>query len=399
MSKLHRCDFPIVLAFVFASCAAAPAQPQVFESYYLYLVDGDCPEDDAPGWHAEVQGIAHDQEYWYITQKDALWRIHVEHDLRTDPWSDSRTRRLLLSAIPELSNLGYNHFGDFTCHLYDGHAYLAIPLTNPSEPPVMAFFEGADAGDELNYIGHTVLEDGGGTPLGGSGWCAIDSGGYIWTSSGSATPIHKYSLDWSDLAFGSVVLTWEASATLRDENGAAITKNHMQGGVFSESGDLLYLMSGYIDGYHDHDGITVFDTSTWRRVAQSGTGDVLFRYEFHPEGYIDEEPEGLTIWDLEDGPAPGIGGRLHALMLDNEASDDDDTVYLKHYTQTVHVDWQWGGAEWGTRDYPFNTITEANDQCWNGACLVIRQGSYSEALTFSNRMQVIADGGDMTIGQ
>jgi hypothetical protein len=251
----------------------------------------------------------------------------------------------------------------------------------------------------LSYIGHAILHDGGGTPLDGSGWCAIDPGGCIWTSNSSATLIHKYSVNWSTLAPDSIALIWEESATLRDENGTAITKAHMQGGVFSESGDLLYLMSGYIDGHYDHEGITVFDTDAWRRVAQSGTGDVLFRYEFHPEGLIDEEPEGLTIWDLEGVPPMEIGGQLHALMLDNELSDDDDTVYLKHYTQSIYVDYQWGGAEWGTRDYPFNTVSEANDQCWDGARIVIRQGSYNEALTFSNRVEVIAEDGPVTIGQ
>ena len=44
----------------------------------------------------------------------------------------------------------------------------------------------------------------------------------------------------------------------------------------------------------------------------------------------DEEPEGLTYWDLDGRKVPGIEGQLHAILLDNDTWSDDD-VYLKHY--------------------------------------------------------------------
>jgi hypothetical protein len=43
----------------------------------------------------------------------------------------------------------------------------------------------------------------------------------------------------------------------------------------------------------------------------------------------DEEIEGLTVWNLDDGRAPGIRGQVHVLMLDvGEVSNDD--LYFKH---------------------------------------------------------------------
>jgi hypothetical protein len=46
-------------------------------------------------------------------------------------------------------------------------------------------------------------------------------------------------------------------------------------------------------------------------------------------GDYDEEPEGLTWWDLDRSDAPGIEGQLHAIVLDND--DNGDDIYFKHY--------------------------------------------------------------------
>jgi len=43
----------------------------------------------------------------------------------------------------------------------------------------------------------------------------------------------------------------------------------------------------------------------------------------------DEEIEGLTVWNLDDGRAPGIRGQVHVLMSDLEDASNDD-LYFKH---------------------------------------------------------------------
>ena len=42
-----------------------------------------------------------------------------------------------------------------------------------------------------------------------------------------------------------------------------------------------------------------------------------------------EEPEGITLWNLDGRGAPGVSGQLHVLMLDNDSNGDD--IYVKHY--------------------------------------------------------------------
>jgi hypothetical protein len=120
----------------------------------------------------------------------------------------------------------------------------------------------------------------------------------------------------------------------------------MQGGVFSPSGDLLYLTSGFWDGHRINDGINVLETRDWTRLRRSSNGGMPFEYRFKAGYPYSNEPEGITIWDLDDGKAPGIGGgQLHVLMLDNDLEEfgDDDGVYLRHYTESIYVNAAYSG--------------------------------------------------------
>ena len=91
----------------------------------------------------------------------------------------------------------------------------------------------------------------------------------------------------------------------------------------------LYISCGYYEDPHPSWGLHLFDLRTQRRIVRSTNGSGSFNYEFHPGGSTDEEPEGLTYWDLDGRNAPGIKGQLHAILLDNDANGDD--VYFKHY--------------------------------------------------------------------
>lgn len=64
-------------------------------------------------------------------------------------------------------------------------------------------------------------------------------------------------------------------------------------------------------------------------LARSSLTKMPFQYKYNPGRYTYEEPDGVTWWDLDDGRAPEIRGQLHAMLLDNETSNDD--VYIKHY--------------------------------------------------------------------
>jgi M6 family metalloprotease-like protein len=76
---------------------------------------------------------------------------------------------------------------------------------------------------------------------------------------------------------------------------------------------------------------------------------------------------------------------------------------------TISVEWLWeelvwvkfdySGFEFGTFDFPFNTLAEGmNDVAWGGV-LKLKSGSSSERGTFTKRMDLHAYGGPVTIGR
>lgn len=373
-----------------------------FESYYLYL--GNYPDNANPGFHEDVQGITHDDNNWFITQSDAndsdpaersLWKIPVTQDLRSVSPNAPGVIRISLDDIPQLAGKGYDHFGDISYYKnenYDGKGYIVIPVTGgPSG--ILAVFRSSD----LGYVGHAELSNGT-----NAGWCAIDPEGLVYTSGGTINKCEIYQLRW-DLVPNEIKLELIGYFSLFDESGNPLTLTHMQGGVISEDGMLLYVVSGFYDDYYPHDGINVFNIKNGRRVAHSTNGNGHFNYEFNAGIWPgeSEEPEGITIWDLDDGRAPGITGQLHVLLLDNDASADE--IYLKHYTGTIRVDGKNGNdAGLGRPFDPKKTVGSANklvnDAVWNGARIKIKAGSYPETLTFSKRIQVLADEGPVIIG-
>src|SRR5690606_35465026 len=87
----------------------------------------------------------------------------------------------------------------------------------------------------------------------------------------------------------------------------AVVDKRLQGGVVSSDG-YLYLaadvQSGGIDPVQRHDAILIVKADSGvviqERIIDTTSGCVF-----------NQEVEGLTIWNLDDGRAPGISGQLH----------------------------------------------------------------------------------------
>jgi hypothetical protein len=352
---------------------------QFGEGCYYFL--GDYPAEANPGWHVEAQGLAHDRDHWFITQKDRIWKIPVGHDLASDA-----------GGFPSLALEDVAHFGDPECYEFEGQYYLVVPLTGEDVLSAIAVFRG----DSLAYVDHDIV------PVTTAGaWCAVDQSGYVYTGKSDVSAVQIHPVNWKRVAdLGDLELGPPVEIPLLNELGDSLTLRHWQGGCLTPSDTLLYVVTGITDGPEEEDGIHVFEAATGRRVQRSTLGYGPFNFEWHPEGLIDEEPEGITFWDLDDGRAPGISGQLHVLLLDNDGGGPDpDDIYLKHYAGTLHVDHLHGGVEIGSLREPFNTVNEANARIWDGARINIRSGSYPEPVTFSKRLEVLASGGSVTIGR
>jgi hypothetical protein len=285
---------------------------------HTYL--GNYPDEREDDWTNECQGVTHDANHWFITQKGAVWRVPVGKDLRDhlQDGVDGVRRRTI--PLP-----GYDHFGDPDIHdetLYvplEGKRRIFWFLTVPRVPRIAAF-----RANDLHFLWSAPLPK-----QEKAGWCAINSKGVLLSSNSRVTPrgaagegpLFRYRIEGTTLKFLDRVV-------LRDEQGAPVVLDSMQGGTFADDRHL-YIACGYYENPHPSWGLHLFDMRTQRRIARSTNGSGSFNYEFHPGGSTDEEPEGLTYWNLDSRNAPGIQGQLHAILLDNDANGDD--VYLKHY--------------------------------------------------------------------
>jgi hypothetical protein len=446
MKILLHLPLKAALALALAGSSLNTSAQDRGEAAYNFLYDYPQEATDL-GWNEEAQGLAHDAANWFVTQRNAIWKIPVTHDLNADASGAPGVMRHGIEDYPVLWSRGYNHFGDPELYSTNGQEYLFVPVVgfstyeprpDPTPPPIIAVFRARD----LEYLTHSILPGGFDehhvwSGVSGESWCAFDSKGHLFVPNTVASFGAPFSLEEFEVNFDALeaiprglYFRAEYTVALYDEAGAPVdlNKDYHQGGAISPREGLLYLSNGgdvydsvlaYFKtlGYSDYVarslaaiefdrqkrnmGLHVFDLRTGRRVARSNTAHRPFICQFDPS-WPSDEPEGMTYWDLDNDGIPHdphVGGQLHALILENDAGDDD--VYVKHYTSAIYVDRAYLDAEHehGIPVNPFNTVTEGNTYAWDGADLRIKTGHYPETVTFSKRMHIVADGGPVTIGR
>ena len=392
--KSFMCGLAIGIIILSFGCVVGWGQN--YEAYYNFT--HRYPTDSGGAWtnySEELQGITHDQNNWFISQVWALWKIPVYVDVFS-PSPACGVNGVLCADLGPIG--GYNHIGDISYFAYGGNGYVLLPLEG-GEHPAIAIYNASN----LQYVAHANLDiSATNTP-----WVTVDPAGFIYTLSNHAPGvIQKYSLDWGSLVQnGTMSLQKVGDFQILDEAGVLLPITG-QGAVFSESGEYLYMNNGYYGDYDSYkDGISVFDMQSKRRIAHStwdGTKPFLYHYDPTCE-FLDwscEEPEGLTIWDLDDGRAPNISGQLHVLLLDNDDfTDGDDDMFMMHYTNKIFVDKAYTGTERGKPNEPFNTVGEANVLAWDGSEITIKSGYYPEYLYVNKSVKLVSTGGDSVIGQ
>jgi hypothetical protein len=306
---------------------------------HQYTFINDYPRYSDNGIAGEIQGVAHDEYYWYFTQAFAddysgwITKIPVIVDLNTVTGTDPSKDILAKSMPPELrypnTEVTYWHFGDLD--YFNGKLYVPIESQDEARRTIIAIFRASD----LQLLAYDYMDQT------RAGWCSINPmDGKLYSSLevlDADNPLFIYEI--VDLPTESHYIGFydflspSEKVTLLDKTGIPITLyDYMQGGEFSDDG-LLYLLNGRSewDGHIDESnrGIKVFDIQTWRLVVQSCNRGCAFNYEFHPWAPSWEEPEGLTIWDVDalTNKDPNISGQLHAILYENLYNN----MYLKHY--------------------------------------------------------------------
>lgn len=322
-NKINMLQIPLFVLYVTSVCQSQNAL------YNVYI--GEYPRGEVV-WAQDAQGVAHDDNYWYITQTRTLWKIPLVEDLKKVSRNTQSVSFIDLNTIDSLWKNGksYDHFGDLTYYNYEGRGYLFVPIEddNRRRPDGSASAIVVFDAESLTYINHAIV----GLPE--APWCEIDSRGFLYISN-TGYKCKVMTIDWRLLnESNKLKFTNSVEFTFLDENGNPLLINTPQGGAISLNGEFLYLSAGYWTGFDNSWGINVFDMQTKRRIQKSINGKGPFNYEFHPYGGFflvlqPQEPEGMTIWET-NSISNSILGQLHVIMSEQNAFNDN--VYFKHYT-------------------------------------------------------------------
>ena len=181
-----------ILEMFLALPVAAQDGPPPYESYLLYL--SEFPDNEENGWSENVQGISHDDNYWYITQTWELWKIPVGTNLGSVDNPGGGVTYVNLGNLGEFA--AYNHAGDLSYYEYGGTGYLLIPLEGNPGPGL-----GILRADNLQPVAHASLAD-----TGSAAWLAVDSQGRVYTSDdGYVNRALGYEIDWPQLHSSSIL--------------------------------------------------------------------------------------------------------------------------------------------------------------------------------------------------
>ncbi len=387
----------------------------------------------------EVQGVTNDGENWFFTLTDQdkthgiMWRIPRQVDLNGSIIGNPGVISVHYDNVVELNNLGFWHWGDPDHFKYDRNGdgikkgYILVPVYGDKTPKAIACFDA----EKLNFINYSIIEGIHG------GWCAVGTDGDLYSSDNHPTKIKRYNISWEILTDENGInrsITFDTAYPL-SHNGSSLHLMNMQGGEFSDSGEILYLVNGrgkcllWGDEWKSNDGIHAIETYNWSQVAHSinnSETDNYFRYNynptcincFYPNPFLipplvpipsgSDTPEGLTVWDLEDSSVRGIGGSLHVLInrytyAEFGAIDCNDKIYFHHYSSIINVNKNVdeGVGLKGCLTNPFRRIIDAYNYypIWDGAQLNIKSGVYNEIGVFKKRIKITSNGGSTIIGK
>jgi hypothetical protein len=331
--------------------------------------------------------------------------------------------RTSIKQRPETSD--YNHLGDISWYQHAGQGYVLAALDKgPADAaPLLAIYQGDDSLELVHAIEFPDQLNGSGD--GAAAFAAVDSEGRIYSvgrgrcsaakGGDNVSCLRRYKLadatgneiGWDAVgvvAVDGLTLILDGEVQLRDSQGSQMLLQGWQGAVISPSDRVIYITNGWNCGSANR-GLHAFDLQTGRELARSSVSHLsLFRFQFNCQTVGDnaglQEPEGLTIWDLDGvhNSYHDLRGQLHVLMLDNDLFGNDH-AYFKHYTNRLFVDPARSSGN-GRIGSPYGSLDEAFVQrscfppaygvpppCierpapWSGSTLVLAPGNYENDLS------------------
>jgi len=110
------------------------------------------------------------------------------------------------------------------------------------------------------------------------------------------------------------------------------------------------------------------------------TSDSLYRWGDYSGVAVDPVSQGFWMFGMYGSPR-GTNG------------NGEYRMWAGYVPRAVYVDQTWAGSEFGTTQRPWNTMTEAISDAFNGNEVVVKAGTYSTPTLITKPITIIADGG------
>ena len=259
------------------------------------------PKNREVFWAEEAQGIAHDDNNWYLTNRQTIAKYGKGLNI-ADKWVYAT------AGLPD----GCDHIGDPDS--YDGKLYVPVEGCGGSSNSRIYVYD-----ENLNVLKW------GGTP-GGASWVAVNPvNKLMYTSKDFDTDtVQVYSTDFTN----------QQPMTVLYEIKLSSFYNNMQGAAFSKNGTFYIVTDDRWD--QSNAGIHVFQLQGAKGIHQrhiaTGEYDACYGFDSLDCTYRKEELQGITIAEVQNGESPNIAeSQIHMVFMENEAGDTDD-VWVYHFS-------------------------------------------------------------------
>jgi len=255
-----------------------------------------------------ARGITHDNNNWYVSQVDSIWKIPISVDLASIGKLQPASAKVV--GIPAyLKRKGYRHYSD-SDH-YKGRLYISMVGDGVvKNRPLIAVFNTAD----MNLIRTIPLKQ---WQTSIASIAISPTAGHLYSAvAGNNSSLKRYRINVSGDNIGLTPLT---SYKLLNQTGRALSLDHLNSASFSADGRYLFLLSAS----QNRGTVWSFNHRT-RKVMRTASVPV------------GPSPQAVSYWNV-GSRAPGIRGSLHLLMRHMNAQDRD-AISLKHYRITEIFD-------------------------------------------------------------
>lgn len=287
--------------FLIGLIASLPLLSYAQSNFHYF---GDAFKNIKAGWSNEMQGLCHDEDNYYITQVDHIWKIPRNYKIQSAKNTSSKWG-IIKAPIPEgLRRLGSNHMGD--CD--SDNQYVYIPLEGGPTPKLLIL-----KSQTLEYVKalpfSSLQKD--------APWVSVSKvSGRIYSSSFNI-PANQGVIEYI-LSEDMENLIPVQKFLLKDAQGRERSLERVQGGDIVMSRQTFWLVSDKEDG-----GLYGFDLRSgqlkYQKRVSYGRGFPKY-----------EELEGLDALEADETFFPAYQGNLFLTMLDNNPFNND-LAFLKNY--------------------------------------------------------------------